>query len=225
MENIRIFLADSHVLLREGIRAIFESQTRFIVVGEAGNGPEAIEKIRREKPDIVIFDIGHPKMNGLLVIQQIHQEFPKAKILVLTMHSHEEYVFDAVKKGVSGYLIKDVPSSELIRAVEMISKGEPYFSPTISDFMTKECMKKSRRRTKTHLGIPLTEREQEVLLLIAEGLTNKNIAKKLILSVKTIDTHRSNLMTKLGIHETAGLVRFAVARGFIDLKKRKKGGR
>ena len=112
----------------------------------------------------------------------------------------------------------------MIRAVELISKGEPYFSSTISDFLTKECLEKPRGRTKTNLGIPLTEREQEVLLLIAEGLTNKNIAKKLILSVKTIDNHRFILMTKLGIHETAGLVKFAVVRGFIDLKKRKRRG-
>ncbi|HEX9757437.1 MAG TPA: response regulator transcription factor [Nitrospiria bacterium] len=219
MEKIRIFLADDQVLLRDGIRAIFDCQPGYEVVGDAGNGVEAIEKIRAENPDVLIIDIRLPGLNSFQVINQIHQEFPNLKLLVLTIYSQEEYICQAKKEGASGFLNKNSPSSELIRAVKIISRGDSYFSPSLPGDLKEEILGDLGSRKEKKIGIPLTEREQEVLLLIAEGLTNKEIAKKLTLSVKTIDNHRSNLMMKLGIHETAGLVQFAVLQGFIDLKK------
>ncbi len=222
MSNIRIFLADDHTLVRQGIRTILESQPGFEVVGEAGNGRDTLEKIRELKPDLVVLDIGMPELNGLDTTRLIRKEMPRIRILILTMHTHEEYIFQILKTGATGYLLKDAASSELITAVEAVYKGDAYLSPSISRSLLEDYVRKAEAMNQKESWEPLTEREREVLQLIAEGFTNRNIAEKLGVSVKTVDNHRTNLMVKLGIHDTAGLVRYAIAHGLVSIDEYKK---
>ena len=210
MKKIRILLADDHALVRDGMKNLLEDIADFSVIGEASDGQEVIRKIKELLPDIVTLDLSMPLMNGLETIEVIRRDFPKTKILVLTMHENEEYAFHAYKSGAGGYLLKNSEKRDLVNAIRAVHKGEKFFSRTVSGVTAKnyESQKKS--------SIPITRREKEILRLIVDGLTNQEIADKLFISPRTVDTHRSNLMQKLDIKNTAGLVRFAIENGIVS---------
>lgn len=210
MKKIRIVLADDHALVRDGMKTLLKDVQDFSVIGEAADGHEAVKKVEELMPDIVILDISMPNMNGLETIDVIHRRFPKTKILVLTMHESEEYAHRVYKSGVGGYMLKNSDKKEFIHAIRAVSKGERFFSSSISGVTSKGYVGKDAD------SIPITRREKEILRLIVDGLTNQEIADKLFISPRTVDTHRSNLMQKLEIKNTAGLVRFAIENGIVS---------
>lgn len=210
MKKIRILLADDHALVRDGMRTLLKDVNDFSVVGEAADGLEVVKKVEELLPDIVTMDISMPNMNGLETIDVIHRRFPKTKILVLTMHENEEYAHRVYKSGAGGYILKNSDKKEFIHAIRMVHKGERFFSSSISGVTSKGYVGKDVA------SIPITRREKEILRLIVDGLTNQEIADKLFISPRTVDTHRSNLMQKLEIKNTAGLVRFAIENGIVS---------
>lgn len=219
MKKIKILIADDHSIIRSGLRMLFRSNAEFSVIAEAENGEEALEKIALHKPDIVILDISMPKINGIEATRVIRERHPSTKVLILTIYESEEYVNQMVLAGASGYVLKDAGKKELFAAVRAIAAGERFFSPGISKLMIDEFIRQaqSKHHRKPDSKPVLTSRETEILSYIARGLTNSQIAKKLFLSIRTIDTHRNNLMQKLNIHDTAGLVRYAIESGLLPL--------
>lgn len=213
-KKIRILLADDHPMVREGIRSCLDARENFRVVGEASDGQEALEKAKKLQPDVVLMDISMPRLTGLEATKLLHKEVPKAKVLILTMHENEAYVLEIVRSGAKGYILKDTSPAEVVRAVEAVNKGEAYFSSRISQFVLNEFVNKARSLTKPSRS-EISPREREVLALIAEGLSNKEIAAKLFVSVRTVETHREHLMRKLDIHSAAGLTQYALSRGII----------
>lgn len=207
---VRIILVDDHNLVRQGLRSLLESQG-FSVVGEAADGLEAVERARELSPDIVIMDISMPAENGLNAARDIHKVCPSSKVVLLTQHNEDLYIADALEAGVAGYVLKSQVSSDLLHAIRQVSSGHVYISPGISGAVIAAY--KSRLNKKTDA---LTLRERQVLQLIAEGKTTRDVASLLFISVKTAETHRSRLMQKLDIHETAGLVRYAIRNGLIQ---------
>ena len=204
---IRIALADDHHVVRQGIRALLEGVKDFRVVGEAADGKEMVELVMREKPDVALVDVAMPQLNGVEACRRIVRDLPSVKVLVLSMYTGEEYVREALAAGASGYLVKDSAADELVEAIRVVARGERFLSPAVAPIAAKSAA--------TTLLDRLTTREREVLQLIAEGNSNKAIAARLSLSVKTIEAHRTNLMAKLDIHDTASLTRFAIARGLV----------
>jgi DNA-binding NarL/FixJ family response regulator len=212
MKRIRVLLADDHALVRAGFRSLLENIPAVTVVAEAGNGREAIDLLRKHRPHIALMDIAMPGLNGLEALTRC-KEFPKTRVIILSMHATEEYVVQALRQGAAGYLIKDAAAGELTLAIRSILKGETYLSPSISRHVIDTYLK--RVGDKSGPFDQLTSRQREVLQLIAEGNNTKEIAFLLKLSVKTVETHRGHLMEKLGIHDIAGLVRFAMRAGLI----------
>jgi DNA-binding NarL/FixJ family response regulator len=204
---IRIALADDHNVVRQGLRALLEGVKDFRVVGEARDGKEVVELVTREKPDVAVVDLAMPSLNGVEATRRIVRDLPQVKVLVLSMYTGEEYVREALAAGASGYLVKDSAADDLVEAIRAVAKGGEFLSPAIAHLA-------QGRGAGTPLD-RLTSREREVLQLIAEGNSNKEIAARLTLSVKTIEAHRTNLMSKLDIHDTASLTRFAIARGLV----------
>lgn len=205
---IRIALADDHHVVRQGIRALLEGVKDFRVVGEAADGKEMVELVMRERPDLALVDVAMPQLNGIEACRRIVRDLPAVKVLVLSMYTAEEYVREALAAGASGYLVKDSAADELVEAIRVVARGERFLSPAVAHIAAKGGV------AATPLD-RLTTREREVLQLIAEGNSNKAIAARLTLSVKTIEAHRTNLMAKLDIHDTASLTRFAIARGLV----------
>lgn len=212
---IRVLVADDHTMVREGLRALLDADRDIEVACEASNGVEALDMAKKHKPDIAIVDIAMPKLNGLLVSQRIRSEVPETKVLVLSMYSEEEYITQALKSGASGFILKDAAASELISALKAISRGERYLSPTVSWKLVKKYVVNGKT-VEVREKQKLSNREKEVLQLIAEGYTNSEIARILKLSVKTVQTHRSRIMEKLDIHSIAGLTRHAIKIGLVD---------
>ena len=214
MSSIRIVLADDHQLVRAGIRALLEQISGVKVVGEAGEGREILNVIQETKPNIALLDIGMSGLNGLDAAAQIRKDFPDVKVIILSMHSTEEYVMQAMKIGVAGYLLKDSATEELEMAVRSVANGEHYLSP----FISKQVLTDYRHRLNREEdeSVKLTTRQREILQLIAEGKSTREIAELLHISVKTIETHRSQLMDRLDIHDLAGLVRYAIRIGLIS---------
>ncbi len=206
----RILLVDDHTLVRQGLRSLLEREG-FTIVGEASDGLEAVERTRALSPDIVVMDISMPSENGLNAAREIHKSFPDTKVILLTQHSEDMYIADALEAGVAGYVLKSQVSSDLLHAIRQVSNGHVYISPGISGAVLAAY--KSRLDKKSDV---LTLRERQVLQLIAEGKTTRDVASLLFISVKTAETHRSRLMQKLDIHETAGLVRYAIRRGLVQ---------
>ncbi len=206
----RILLVDDHTLVRQGLRSLLEREG-FSVVGEAADGLEAAQQARALSPDIVVMDISMPSENGLNATREIHKSCPAAKVILLTQHSEDMYITDALEAGVSGYVLKSQVSSDLLLAIRQVRSGQVYISPGISSAVLAAY--KSRLDKKSDV---LTLRERQVLQLIAEGKTTRDVASLLFISVKTAETHRSRLMQKLDIHETAGLVRYAIRRGLVQ---------
>ncbi len=207
---VRVVIVDDHLILLQGIRKLLEGEPGFQVVGEACDGREGVELIRRMKPDIAIVDITLPGLNGLDVARTVAADGLRTKVILLTMHKESPYVIEALDTGVHGYVIKTEASADLLRAIKEASKDRMYFSPGISQIVI------DAYRNRDALEIdPLTAREREVLQLIAEGQKTKQVAASLGISLKTAESHRTHLMKKLDIHDTAGLVRYAVRRGLI----------
>jgi two-component system, NarL family, nitrate/nitrite response regulator NarL len=212
-KRIKLLLVDDHPVVRRGISSCLARHEHLQVVGEAANGEEAIAKSRELIPDIVLMDIDMPEMNGLTVTELLRKEFPKVKVLVLSMHSNSEYVMRIIQSGASGYVLKEAPTEELVRAIEIVDSGEAFFSPEVA----RVALNKYVRGSAENAGAQLTNREREVLVQIAEGLSNKEIANKLGVGVRTVETHRERIMRKLNIHSVAGLTKFAISQGLVSL--------
>lgn len=206
---VRIALADDHNVVRQGLRALLEGVKDFRVVGEARDGKEMVELVLREKPDVAVIDLAMPSLNGVEATRRIVRDAPGVRVLVLSMYTGEEYVREALGAGAGGYLVKDSAADDLVEAIRTVSSGGQFLSPAIAHLAQG-----SGKGGASPLD-RLTSREREVLQLIAEGNSNKEIAARLSLSVKTIEAHRTNLMSKLDIHDTASLTRFAIARGLV----------
>jgi len=211
---IRILIADDHGIVRTGLKLLLDRIGEMEVVGEAADGREAVRLAAELHPDIVIMDIAMPLLNGLQAAQAIRQNAPTGVIFV-TMHTDESYILKALDAGARGYLLKDNADEDIERAVRAVAAGKPYFSPTISRALLEEDMRLMRKRGVQDSFDLLTEREREVLQLLAEGKSNKEAAVVLNLSPYTVETHRTNLMQKLGIHNTAEIVLYAVRKGVI----------
>lgn len=211
MSKIRIVLADDHSVVRQGFRRILEAQPDMEIVGEASNGKEALESAAKFTPDVVVMDVAMPELNGIEATRRMAEVAPRTRVLALSMHKDSVYVREILRAGARGYLLKDAVDADLIAAVRAVSRGEGYLSPGVADAVLTDY--------RQHVTDPidlLTTREREVLQLIAEGKTNKEIATTLNLSVYTVDAHRGRIMEKLNLHSTGELVRFAIRKGLVD---------
>lgn len=217
--NTRVVLADDHALVRAGIRALLEGIPGITVVAEAGNGRVVLERIREHSPDIVLLDIAMAELNGIEALLMIRKEFPRTRVIILSMHADEEYVLRALRGGAAGYLLKDAAPVELETALRKVMAGKTYLTPVISGPVLEAYLGRSMGLETHPAGDSLdklTQRQREVLQLIAEGCSTKDIAIRLHLSKKTVETHRAALMDRLGIHDVAGLVRFAIRKGLVS---------
>jgi two-component system response regulator NreC len=205
--SIRILLAEDHAIVRQGLHALLE-QAGMAVIGEAADGQEALRIAREHHPDVAVLDIGMPYLNGLETARRLREALPQTKIVLLTMHTEDPYVLEAMQAGVVGYVLKTQAMLDLVQAIQNVLEGHVYLSPRISRALVTAYLTRSNPAPD-----PLTSREREVLQLIAEGETTKEIAWRLRLSAKTVESHRIRLMRKLDIHETATLVRYAIRRG------------
>lgn len=214
MKPIRILIVDDHTLVRAGIRSLVEKLPEVQVVAEARDGRDALRLVKTQRPDVVLMDIAMPGLNGLEATKQMAKEFPHSHVLILSMHASEEYVWQALRAGAAGYLLKGAELAELALAIKAVSVGETYLSPPISKHVIRDYLE----RTGGEATLPerLTPRQREILQLIAEGVTTKEIAETLRISVKTAETHRAQLMERLGIHDIAGLVRYAIKIGLVQ---------
>ena len=209
----RVLIADDHTIVRQGLRAILEKESDIEIVGEASDGREAVRRAVSLLPDVVVLDISMPVMNGLDATARIIIEAPHARVIALTMHSSEEYVYSLLKAGAKGFLLKESASSELVEAIRVVMSGGTFLHPSISLKVINEYLKRPDPGTRGVTVDGLTSRECEILKFIAEGSTNKQIADVLSLSVKTIEAHRARIMEKLNIHNIAGLTRYAIRQG------------
>lgn len=218
MKRIRILIADDHSVVREGLRALFQRVPDFNVIAEAADGEEVLRLVTDLKPDVAVVDISMPKVNGIEVTRRVRRTSPETKVLILTIHQDEEYVYQLFAAGANGYVVKDAGKEDLFAAVRSVFAGDRFFSPGISKMIIEDFIRRAQtpRASAPSADRMLTRREAEVLRHIAQGMTNAEIASKLFLSIRTINTHRSNLMHKLDIHNTAGLVRYAVEYGVLD---------
>lgn len=212
---IRVVVADDHSVVREGIRHILESDPEFNVVAEAANGAEAIRTVREHRPDVAVLDVSMPGGTGLEVAAKLRAESPETRLLFLSMYDNPEYVLEAVRSGASGYLLKDTAATELRSAVRAVHQGEAYFSPAVARRLSDAVRGEMEQVHRKSALASLTGRERDVLIGIAKGLTNKEIAAELGISHRTVETHRESLMRKLGIRTVAGLTRLALEEGLI----------
>jgi DNA-binding NarL/FixJ family response regulator len=210
----RILIADDHRLVRAGLRLLLEKIPSIEVVAEASDGREALELIKTIRPDIVLMDIVMPRLNGVEAVGRIRKEFPRTKAIVVSMHAGEEYVRPALRAGASGYLIKDAAADELALAIQAVMHGETYLSPPISKLLITNYFERTGNTPRS--PEQLTSRQREILQMIAEGQNTRKIASSLNISVKTVETHRLQLMARLNIHDVPGLVRYAVRNGIVD---------
>src|SRR5262252_8465172 len=211
MKRTRILLADDHALVRQGFRMILEAQPDMEIVGQAGNGREAVELASKLHPDVTVMDVAMPELNGIEATRRITTVSPRTRVLALSMHKDSMYVREILRAGARGYLLKDSGDADLVAAVRAVAKGDGYISPSVSGAVLSDY----RRHVTDPLNL-LTSREREVLQMIAEGKTNKEIATSLSLSVYTVEAHRGRVMEKLNLHSTGELVRFALRNGLID---------
>jgi len=212
----RIVIAEDYTILREGLRSLLSSHTEFEIVGEAGNGQEAIQSVNRFKPDLALMDLSMPKMNGMDAIKEIKKRSPETKVLVLTVHNTEEYIYAALQAGADGYVLKDSTHAELEMAIKSVLDGKRYVSPAISQRLIEGYLEGRKRAKPLSAWETLTQREREILKLIAEGYKNKEIAEYLCISFKTVEKHRANLMKKLDLHNVQTLTALALEKGLIS---------
>jgi two-component system response regulator NreC len=217
MRKITVILAEDHTIVRKGIRSLLDNEADIEVIGEAENGREAIEKVEQLSPDIILMDSTMPILNGLEATRQIGKRFPEVKVLVLTMHTNEEYIFQFLQVGASGYLVKQSAPNELVAAIHAVFQGDYYLSPSISKTVIEEYVRQAKAAGSEDSYETLTDREREVLQLITEGYSNREVAEQLHISVKTVGVHRINLMHKLNIHNMTELTKYAIRKGIISL--------
>ena len=214
-KQIRIVIAEDHTILREGLRSLLRTDPVFDVVGEAADGRDAVRCVENLSPDLILMDLSMPRTNGLNAIQEIKKQNPETKIIALTVHKTEEYILATLRAGANGYVLKDATHSELVMAIKNVLMGKRYLSPGISEKVIEGYLE-GRKTLKTKSAWDtLTQREREILKLIAEGYKNKEIADYLYISLKTVEKHRSTLMKKLDLHNTAALTAFAVEKGLV----------
>jgi DNA-binding NarL/FixJ family response regulator len=209
-DQVKILLADDHTIVRQGLKLILSAHADLTVVGEAANGREAVELAEKLRPDIVLLDVQMPELNGIEATKKMLAANPRIRVLVLSMHKESVYVREILKAGARGYILKDAIDTELLNAIRSVAKGDGYISPSVAGALNEK-LKDPSNPVDT-----LSAREREVLLLIAEGKTNKEIATKLNLSVYTVDSHRGKIMEKLNLHSAGELVRFALKNGLVD---------
>ncbi|HXJ43897.1 MAG TPA: response regulator transcription factor [Bryobacteraceae bacterium] len=212
----RIVLADDHVVLRSGLRALLEQNVDFQIVGEANDGRELIRLVGELMPDVVVTDIGMPNLNGTEATQQITSRHPAVSVIMLSMHSDEAYVLRALKSGARGYLLKESAEADLLAAIRAVHQGKAFFSPAISALLVQDYVRQLRDRNVEDSYELLSPREREILQLVAEGKSNKDVANMLNLSLYTVETHRSNILQKLNLHSVPELILYAVRKGVIS---------
>jgi two-component system nitrate/nitrite response regulator NarL len=207
-KKIRVLLVDDHPLVLDGIRSRLEDDAEILIVGEAGNGEEALDMAERYNPDIVLMDINMPIMNGIEAAEKFVIQHPDVKLLMLTMHDSREYITKVLKAGAKGYILKDVSSNEMLIAIKSVYQGKTYYSSGVTDILVNESTQKE---------VPLTDREKTILQLLAEGSSNKHVARELDISVRTVETHRRNIKRKLEVKTSAGLVKYAIENGIVEI--------
>ncbi len=213
---IRILLADDHNVIRKGLRLLLESQPGFTVVAEAADGRETVALAESHSPNVIVLDVAMPNLNGIEAARQISAKIPQVAIVILSMHSDESYVLRALKAGARAYLLKDSAEDDLINAVKAVNAGKAFFSPAISKMLVEDFMRQLREREVEDSYELLTSREREILQLLAEGKSNKEIATVLNLSPHTVETHRGNILQKLNLHSVPELILYAVRKGVIS---------
>jgi DNA-binding NarL/FixJ family response regulator len=217
MAKIRVLVVDDHTIVRDGICALLALTGDIEVIGEATNGSEALKMVKEFNPDVVIMDIAMPIMGGLEATRRINKEFPRTKILVLTQHDDKEYVFPVIESGASGFISKAAASSELVSGIRAVYRGDSYLSPAVAKLLVVNYQRTAGKQTGQDLYDQLTERERDVLKLLVEGYSTKEIADTLIITPKTVEGHKTNLMAKLGIHNRIELVKYALRKGIITI--------
>jgi len=216
VKQIRILLADDHNVMRAGLKLLLESHDGFKVISEASDGNQAVENALATRPDVAVLDIAMPKLNGIDAAQRICAQLPQTAIVILSMHSDEGYVLRALKAGAKGYLLKDSAEDDLIRAIHAVTNGKSFFSPAVSKVLLDDYMRKLQKLGAEDPYDLLTPREREILQLVVEGKSNKDVANMLNLSVYTVETHRSNIMEKLNLKGVPELMLYAVRKGIIS---------
>jgi two-component system, NarL family, response regulator NreC len=216
MKKLRILLADDHIVMRTGLRALLERQPNLEVVGESENGRETVALAASLRPDVVVMDVGMPVLNGIEATQMIVTQCPTIAVVILSMHADESYVMRALKAGARGYLLKDSAAADLIGAIQGISQGKSFFSPKVSRILAEDYVRVLKQKGAVDTYDLLTSREREILQLLAEGKANKEVATALNISPYTVETHRSHILQKLNLHNSAELVLYAVRKGIIS---------
>ena len=214
----RIFIVEDHQLFREGLKSMLGRRDDIEIVGEAEDGLKAIKRIRKCQPDLVLLDLSMPKMGGISVMKEVKREFPEIRILALTIHESDQYVLEAFDAGTDGYCIKDASREELMLALDSVIEGKTYISPGISDQVMEGYLAGRQKMKEDSRWDTVTQREREVLKLLAEGHTNKDIGDLLSISVKTVEKHRANLISKLDLHNVAQLTAYAIEKGLVETK-------
>ncbi len=216
LEKIRVLIADDHTILRAGLKIMLNAQPDIETIGEASDGKQAITEAERLAPDVVIMDITMPECNGIEATRQIKRMFPDVRVLILTMHENEEYLFETLRAGAAGYMLKEAADTELISAIRVVSSGRFYLAPSAQSMLVSDYLQRVHTGEERDSYSALTEREREILKLVAEGLTNSQIGELLFISPKTVDTHRTHVMDKLNLHSRAELVKYAMRRGLLE---------
>jgi two-component system response regulator NreC len=219
MPKIKLVLADDHAVVRSGLRMLLQAQPDMEIVGEAESGVQALDQVRSLRPDVILMDIQMPGMNGIEATRQIKEAYADTAVLALTMHEDDQYFFEMLQAGASGYLPKRAAPDELVRAIRTVSRGDVFLYPSLAARLVKSYVGGDAGEDSVALVSDLTPREKEVLVLIAEGLTNPEIAEELVISVKTVDRHRENIMRKLNLHNRIELVKYALRQGLIGLEE------
>ena len=216
MKKIMVLLADDHTVVRQGLRALLKAEEDMEVIGEAENGRQAVNLVKKSPPDVVLMDVAMPLMNGLEATRQILKSSPTTKVLVLTSYGDDDCIEQLMRAGAAGYLIKQTAANDLLKAIREVQRGNAFFSPAIAKRLRDQCREAFANGQPVKKNIELTSRESEVLQLIAEGFSNKQIASELGISIKTVEKHRQQVMNKLNIHDVAGLTRYALSKGLVD---------
>lgn len=217
MARIRVLLAEDHTIVRKGLRALLDDESEIEVVGEAGDGRDAVQQVVRLRPDVVLMDITMPLLNGVEATRQIKAQVPEVRVLGLTRHENEEYIYQLLRAGAAGYVVKQAAPAELVEAIRAVTQGETYLSPSINPVVVEAYIRQAKEMVKKGPDERLTSREREVLQLVAEGRTNREIAQVLSISVKTVEHHRANLMSKLELYSAAELTQYAIRTGVIEV--------
>lgn len=216
MARIKVVVADDHAIVREGVRMILAREQDIEVVGEAGDGQEALDLVASLRPQVVIMDISMPGMGGIEATQRVKTKHPEVQVLALTMHEDETYVFQLLRAGAAGYVLKRAAAQDLVQAVRAAAKGEAFLYPSIARKVVEDYLRRVETGEERERYDGLTTREKEILTLIAQGLSNQQIAEKLYISIKTVQTHRAHILEKLGLHDRTELVRYAIRKGLIQ---------